>query len=309
MTLTAITKQGRLINPSVLIANGHAEAIVLVGVKNAEAAGVFCPHCLKRTGVYHPVKFRNAQVRAKHFYHPANLESAAECSTHSSESEKHLAAKVAINDWIAQSNPDEQDLDCHWMISDGAANRKPDVWVRRGALVEAHEIQISPISADDLRQRTLDLKHHGATSVHWYLYGGVFCPTNRQTLRSLGAKVFHLWFENGDAAFPKWKLDTGEGLNAIPRGASASDNCATRPKASARPEQPSARTINVITHKRKPGWEGVIYDWPWNLPDMLDVQWVKVPSDSRIPITPARYPLRDLLLDNSDIQPREAQNV
>lgn len=322
MTLSAVTKDGEIINPSVLLALGRPEQAVMTSVRMAINTGIFCPHCLRETGKYHPVKFRNAQVRVKHFYHPANLDKASECSHYSNESEKHLAAKVAINDWIAQSKPDEQHLDCHWMKSDGVANRKPDeqhldchwmksdgvanrkpdVWVRRGNVIEAHEIQISQISDSELKQRTLDLRQHGASVVHWYLYKSVFTKPNRQILHGLGAKVFSLWFEDGDVAFPRWQVDTGEGLESKPRGSNSADSCVVKHRA--RPVE--SRSINVVTHNRKPGWEGVIYDWPWNLPDMIDIQWIKVPEDYTVPSHPSRYPLRDVLLDGAEIQPKQA---
>lgn len=295
MTLTAVTKTGDLFNPSAMIYHGRDELEVVSTVQRLASAGLFCPHCLKQTGEYRQVRFRNAQVRAKHFYHLGDSDHASECANYSNEGEKHLAAVAAVGDWLDAKEKRFNSA----MATDGVTVRRPDIWVQRGNVVEVHEIQISPISPEELQQRTQDLRAHGTSSVTWYLYGGVYNPANRQALRNVGAVIYHLWFEDG-ITFPRWKLDSGDIPKAVQRKSSVSDGCSTQKHSGAKSIE-ATRSVNVVTHSRKPGWEGVIHEHPWGLPDMIDIQWVKAPKDSALPIQPSRYPLRDLLLDGAAI--------
>lgn len=67
---------------------------------------------------------------------------------------------------------------------------------------------------------------------------------------------------------------------------------------------PSANTDKIIgakvTHPRKEGWSGIVYDIPWGQPSppqMVDVLWQSSPSNVHETTgDPIRYPLRDLIL-------------
>lgn len=300
MTLTAVTKNGTLINPSIMISTGRDELEVVFEVRNLND-NLFCPHCLRRTGEYFPVKFRNAQSRAKHFYHLRQFDQAQECQHFSTESEKHIAAITAIADSLAATEPDEIRIDTFTMASEGVTRRKPDIWVRRGQAIEVYEVQVSPISLEDFQQRVQDARKHGAIGVTWYLYGGNF---NNLSIR-LWAKqnrvtIYHLWFEDGDASIPRWKVDDGVGLERSQK-ASASDNCSTQSSDRHSAPETTAKPKGNITHIRKPGWVGVIWEKPWGGEKILDVQWVEAPEGKTVPLFPSRYPIADLLCNGEPI--------
>lgn len=320
MTLTALTKNGKLFNPSASIFAGRDELKVITQVRLAQNKGLFCPHCFAQTGEYYPVKFRNTQTRAKHFYHLADVEHARECQNYSTESDKHMAAVMIIGDTLSATSPTDIEVDNLWMESDGVTRRKPDVWIRRGDRIEVHEIQVSPISLEDLQQRSSDLKQHGASSVSWYLYGGNYNRSNRLWAKRNRVQVYHLWFEDSDIRRPTWRLDDGVGLQDEPRSSdrdrchlkdTASSNAAkaqlvTRENLTARfqKQQQVAQSVvqGDITHIRKPGWFGVIYERPWNSTDMIDVQWIQAPEGKDLPLSPSRYPIADIRRNGEVLQ-------
>lgn len=207
MSIAALDNDLKLLVPSLMLEAGISRAEVLTAVQRRQKSGLFCPHCYQKTGKRFEVRYRNSESRRVHFYH-SNLDG-HECEHYSTESEKHLSAKAKIRDRLLL---DESVAEVHlefFLEMEGQAGwktRKPDVLViRPNGTREAHEVQISPISPEDLESRTCDLKQV-CDRIVWYLHGKAYNETNRLKCSNLNADCYHLWFEDSDAERPMWKL-------------------------------------------------------------------------------------------------------
>lgn len=247
MTLTAIDQNMVLFNPSALIEQGADPADIAFRSRTASQKGLFCPHCYLRLGKLHEVRYRHTSSRRVHFYHPKYESESKDCKNHSAESERHLAAKAAIAHSLEVSGLTNIKLEARLEFLDGGLTfRKPDILVvyPNGAM-EAHEIQISPITSNELERRTQGLRQHGCDSVVWYLAGKNYSEENRQWCHSNNVKYFHLWFENSDAAMARWKTGEPPQKAQQKNSSTSSDRCATKPKK--RGQNPSVAAQPIVT--------------------------------------------------------------
>lgn len=311
MTLTAVTASEDLFNPSVMIDRGVKREDVVRMMRSHQKVGLFCPHCLGKTGEMVPVIFRNTESKRVHFFHPQNEAEGRECSKYQGESEKHLAAKAAIQRQLQIDGLSEVKLEVLLKYTPGLPWRKPDILVTHlSGGQEAHEIQISYISAAELLERTNDLKAHKADRVVWYLYGKNFNQENRQICHSNNIECYHLWFENQDIGAPRWKKDEGFAIAARQGQGSGPDACSRKPfKQVPQPQfKPKVQSPvfpegkRIVAHKSKPGWVGYVYETPWGMDGICeDVMWVQSPADPTtekpypLPIYPQRYSTQDLV--------------
>jgi Competence protein CoiA-like family len=207
MTLSAINKRLELFNPSALIELGRSRENVVVAMREGSREGLFCPHCFITHGSMVEVRFRNSERNRVHFYHAQKGDAAkSECVNQNGESERHLSAKTAIASSLMVEGLVDAKLE-YRLLTPGLAFRRPDIYItRHNGAIETHEIQISYISAEEIRSRTADQKAHGSSNVVWYLFGKVYSLENRSMCEAIGATVYHLWFVDGDIAKPKWRL-------------------------------------------------------------------------------------------------------
>jgi hypothetical protein len=208
MSLTALTRELNPLNPSLLMANGKPRLSVSKQCKAAQDnGGLYCYHCYRRTQQFLPVRFRNAETKRAHFYHPRLEGAQKECENFSGESEKHLFAKTAIEARLRIQGLTDVSFEVKLIVDFSLGrHRQPDLLVTypNGAL-EAHEVQISPLTLAQLQERTADLKRR-CGGVVWYLHGEAYSVANREWLDQNGIKSYRLFFVNNDAAEPKWVL-------------------------------------------------------------------------------------------------------
>lgn len=270
MTLSAIRKDGTLLNPSLMIAEGVDRLDAVEIAKDAQSdKDLFCPHCYHKLGKLYEVRFRNAEARRVHFFHPKYEGEESECKNYSNESEKHLSAKKAIELRLNAQGLGEVGLEVRMQVSfELAKHRKPDIVVTypNGA-IEAHEVQISAISLEDLQARTEDLKRIGGVVV-WYLHGKAYNTTNREWLHQHGIKCFRLWFEEGEADAPRWEVAPPiqkRGKSTPQSDGSGYDQCGeySAPKAKRKKKNYVTEdwfpAVGDKVHKRyNDGWTGLI---------------------------------------------------
>ena len=339
MTLTAIDRDLKIYNPAAEISANpeSSQGVIEATIIAQREIGLFCPHCyqwgLEKDGTeqWAIVRFRkgveNADgllSRRPHFFHPSapDKESDGKCIHWKAESDHHSSAKKYIAALAERlSGVETVDVDTLWLETEDGRKRKPDVLVTyQNGKRSAHEIQVSPITLDLLMQRSQDIKDAGVDSITWHLYGKNFNRELRSYLWNNGFKCFHLWFEDGER--PQIKEANESPDKPLKERSSGRDTCSresvnySQPKvasdttaiAVAKPK--SARTTAKektfpVRHQRKPGWEGEIYESPWNLPDHLDVIWRRSPLDEEgkrfpLPVDPIRYPIKDLIIEVED---------
>lgn len=238
MVLNAISKDGQIICPAELIAEGADQGDIFRLVRKQQAKEpYFCPECLGKYNQWIPVDFhRSTHVRC-HFAHKRKTDKP--CNNKVSESEKHLTAKRVIAKSLSIQHAGKLDgssphIDDKFFYGDGVASkRRPDVWLQfAGGAYEVHEVQLSRIDSAELDARTRDLRRFlrnemmdasiakrrnskgfvelavgQAASVHWYM-----SPRNlNDEIRAWAAEqngvyLYRLTFDQ-DTHQPKWSLD------------------------------------------------------------------------------------------------------
>ena len=280
MSITALkeTIRGfRLVNPSQDIATGGDRDVIVQKMRAAQdiQGGFYCPHCFEKIGEKKSVRFRNNTDKRVCFYHAGEN---AECPNWSGESDDHKRAKYAIAaDLESKGCGAEIKIDSI-TLKDDEKRRKPDVLATypNGAL-EAHEIQLSPISIEVWQKRTDDLKLLGCASTRWYfgskISAGLILEASRSSTDCYRLKI--------DDLSVTWDL--------IQR---------PKEKAEKPPESiPYKSDKPLYHHIRKPGWVGEFYARPWGLEHlMVDLIWIASPNGEHLERRrkPERYPLRDL---------------
>ncbi|MCU0553111.1 MAG: hypothetical protein MUC48_27595, partial [Leptolyngbya sp. Prado105] len=231
MTLTAINSKLELFNPSALIEQGDDPADVAFSSRESMKDGLFCPHCYQRLGKLHEVRYRHTSSRRVHFYHPKYEAESRDCKNHSGESEKHLSAKAAIARRLEIDGLTNIKIEARIELLDPALTfRKPDILLTYpNGVMEAHEIQISPITSDELARRTQGLKQHGCGSVVWYLAGKNYSEENRRWCHANNVKYFRLWFEDSDPAMARWEAGKPPQSAQQRKSGSSTDQCSTKP--------------------------------------------------------------------------------
>jgi len=280
MSITALRETMRgfqLINPSHDIANGGDRDVIVKRTRDAQdlQGGFFCPHCFEKSGEKKRVLFRNNTDKRVCFYHTGEN---AECANWSGESDNHKRAKYAIAaDLESKGCGAEIKIDCI-TLKDAEKRRKPDVLATypNGA-IEAHEIQLSPISIEVWQQRTADQKSLGCASVRWYfgskISSELILEASRSSIECYRLKIDDLSVTWKLIERPKEKVE--KPLEAVPY----------------KSNKPCYR------HIRKPDWVGELYDHPWGMEGvMLDLIWIASPNGEHLERKrkPERYPVRDL---------------
>lgn len=244
MTLSALTKDFTIYNPSLLIDQGSDPGREAVNARLKSTAGLYCPHCYQRTGVLREVRYRNSEKRRVHFFHPKYEGEGKDCKHFSNESARHLAAKAAIAHSLRSQGLENISLELRLETIDPALTfRKPDILVTypNGAM-EAHEVQVSRIDSVELDRRTQGLKQHGCATVIWYLGKGNYTRENREWCSRNAVRCFKLWFEDEDEAKPRWIEDPGIKPKVEPTRQRGDDRCYVKPQKSvsapAAPTQP-----------------------------------------------------------------------
>jgi len=205
MTLTAITGENVIVDPSLALESGADRFDLMEAMRRLkEEVGLYCPHCLGKTGKLNVVKYRNSESRRVHFYHPTQKHTDGGCINYSSMTEKHLIAQYAVSKALEL---DGWETKIELVIKDGETT-KPDVLaVNADGVKIAHEIQIQPISLDGPRGIVARSKRHlnnGLDGVAWYLYGKSWNIVNRQFCSRINeAACYRLRF-SGDGAIPVW---------------------------------------------------------------------------------------------------------
>lgn len=206
MTLSAITADFELFNPSALINSGKDRTRIVLDMRNRQKNGLYCPHCYRSSGDLIPVNFRNTETKRPHFFHLHVVEDGKECTNYSGEGEKHDAAKTFLEQFLQKQGAFEVLVDKIYVVADDGRKRKPDLLVTYElGQREGHEIQISPINSTQLEERTNDIRDAGVQRVVWYLYGKNFNKENRAWCCRNNVPCYHLKFDY--ANIPTWTLD------------------------------------------------------------------------------------------------------
>lgn len=178
MTLHAITEDGRIISPYRMIGDSPVHEIYQDIRKEQLSSKFFCYECYAKQGALEVVRFRgtNHEKVRPHFAHSSD--DACPNKATGVESERHIAAKTVIGHHLEIDGftvePEK------FLGTDASRHRRPDVVAHRSVdgvvEIQAHEIQLSPITCDELDERTENILAHfeamypdGIATVHWYL--------------------------------------------------------------------------------------------------------------------------------------------
>lgn len=288
MTLTAVSADHQLHNPSALLDLGQARSGVSTYIRALQKDGLYCPHCLIKSGNLIPVRFRDARDKRPHFFHPQSEGREEQCKHYSTESEKHLNAKSAIAESLKLAGLVQVEIEVLLQYAPGLPWRKPDILVTEylGAMT-AHEVQISYINSSELSARTADLKKHGCTRVLWYLYGKNFNDENRHWIHRSGMECYRLWFEEGDSLSPRWKLTPYQPIKGHSPG-KGMDTCSAKVKpVAAGPKDLTGLYRHINPAIAKHNWHArIIADYG----DFVDVVWEEQPIPGA---TICKHPLYD----------------
>ena len=207
MTLVALKKDSKLttLSPCIQIERGAKRTEVIARVRKMQSDNqLYCYDCFQKTGLFYPVRFRNPEHARMHFFHLQDGEIQSKpCTNYRSESEAHINAKEAIQAALQVQGL----ISCQLEVT--LENRRPDLLVTYpNGVLEAHEVQISPHTSDQIRERTDDMKQRANVArVHWYLGIKAYTRENREYCCDSGTPYYRLFFPDG---IPKWEEKTGE---------------------------------------------------------------------------------------------------
>lgn len=158
MVLSAMTRAGQIVTPYRMLAQGMDTHDAYSEIREAQRDGEVycCPHCFKATGKRVALNFRGTSPEntRPHFYHSST--SKEKCAAYSGESEAHITAKDYIAGWLQAKGALDVYTEFHLDNLDGQV-RRPDIVAVYGDRIEAHEVQISPITSTEIAQRTEDI--------------------------------------------------------------------------------------------------------------------------------------------------------
>lgn len=118
-----------------------------------DSSQLMCPDCRE------PMFIRAPEMKITHFCHYP--EAANECE--GGESVRHAVGKIRVARHLRQTNEHAQ-IEYEKRVG----SRRADILLTYlGGLQCAHEIQLSPLDHEELRQRSLDYHEHGI-AVHWW---------------------------------------------------------------------------------------------------------------------------------------------
>lgn len=144
----------------------------------------------------HPMHVRQGLVITPHFAHNPSFPDGRrrpECvlDGFGGESELHMRAKINLMRWIAEQDS-YSGVHCEVEVVLPEVNRRADIMVMfDDSFWEAHEIQFSPITPDELEERTRDYERYQKGrigSICWWLGGDADTQENRDwSMRRFGA--------------------------------------------------------------------------------------------------------------------------
>jgi competence CoiA-like predicted nuclease len=306
MSLTALTSSNGLYNPSLILEVTKDRDTV---VRNArimqKAYGFSCPHCFALTGERLPVYIRNASDRRIHFVHEKSLKGGQKCTNHRNMSERHLNAQSAIQHYYTTKFPTctiklEVRLQSHPKLT----FNRPDVLILYpNGVQEVHEVQLSPMTGEELLARTASLKANGAGNVVWYLGDkGHSTETVNSCLKS-AITVNKLSFTDDD--MPSWEPIT-KFIKQHPSKQPTESTCSytsktqnnvipinsRSPQQSQPPTSPAPKEVkNPYSDRQKYrhktlGFDAYFVETPWGM-EGITVQ-VFIPDQDRITVLPLR---------------------
>lgn len=205
MSATAIDENLNIYSPY-LIPEGLTKNQKLLDEKKATKQGHrYCPQCYEATKKLIPfVALRNCEDRIDHYVHKAN---SSPCSGSSAESTKHELAKIEILKYL-QSQGKLAAVEMNIKDPELGLMCRPDVTATFLDKKEAHEVQLSPITLEQLDARTQKMVDMGFSKIHWYLGNATYRQSSREYLRSSTlTQCYHLTFEAG--GLPTWRPDRG----------------------------------------------------------------------------------------------------
>lgn len=304
MSLTALTPSNALYNPSLILELTKDRETVVRNTRIMQKTyGFVCPHCFAWTGERLPVRVRNSEDRRIHFVHEKSVGDGRKCANYRNMSERHLNAQAAIQQYYTTRFPTctiklEAILRSHPKL----AFNRPDVLILYpNGVQEVHEVQLSPMTGEELLDRTASLKGNGVGNVIWYLGDkGYSTETVNSCLKS-GIAVNKLSFTDDD--MPSWEPIT-RFIKRHPSKESTESTCSytsksqgsVTPIASRSPQPvelptpPKPKEIkNPYSDRQKYrhkilGWEAYYVQTPWGM-DGITAQ-VFIPEQERITVIP-----------------------
>lgn len=215
MTLSAITKGGKVITPYKMIASGNTveahETYQAIDRLLERGVGLFCLDCYYEYGEYFPVGLRKTDTSKTkpHFAHPPSQ--ACQSKPASKESINHRTAKEFLAKYLEDA---DAKVFVERRMKSGDTCRQPDVMAVFPDRVEAHEIQLSRIDSNALRQRSIDLANLLAEQypdkrvrINWYLSPKNQIDDNWLVFRAADWWGYKIWFDDD---IPSWQLASPE---------------------------------------------------------------------------------------------------
>jgi len=200
--LTAMSDEFNYFNPSLYTQNEREATIPLIRELTREGR-MICPHCFVKDGQKHEVSLVNPKDKITHFRHKQG-DRTKECSSYRGESDKHLTAKLAL---VAQLTQDGGYAEIETRkYGETGLFRTPDVTSTfLNGDKHAHEVQVSPITVEALKERTNALRSIGFKHVHWYLIEKNRKDENVNFLIDhFTASAYHLLFDRD--GIPSWSI-------------------------------------------------------------------------------------------------------
>jgi competence CoiA-like predicted nuclease len=198
--LTAINEELEYLNPSLYTQTERDLNLPRIR-KLANQGGIICPHCLVVCGQKHEVSLVNPKEKIIHFRHKKGDRS-QECLSYKGESDQHLTAKLSLlGELSIQGVFVEVETRKY---GETGLFRTPDVTATlANGQKHAHEIQVSSITVEKLKERTDALMSIGFVHVHWYLAKKNIKDENVNFLIDHDTSTpYHLQFDN--AGLPFW---------------------------------------------------------------------------------------------------------
>lgn len=305
MTLTALTGEGNLYNPSIFLElTGDRSAVIDIARSVQKRIGFFCPHCYAATKEMLPIRIRNTESRRIHFFHERSPEgSDHRCANYKNMSERHLNAQAAIQQHYTTNFPTcTIKLEAILRSNPALAFSRPDVLILYpNGVQEVHEVQLSAITGERIVERTQKLKANGAGNVIWYLGEKAYNAETVNTCLSNAIAVNKITFTDDD--MPSWKPVTTS-IKQHPSKQPTESTCSYMPKAqsnvipiaSRSPQQSEPPTPPAPKENKNPysdrqkyrhkilGWEAYYVQTPWGM-DGITAQ-VFIPEQERITVIP-----------------------
>lgn len=188
------------------------------------------------------------------------------CRNYSGETKKHQCAKHDIAEMFKQqSNVASVTIDTEWVLSSGGAKNKPDVLVYfQDGRIEAHEIQVSNITLDGLKERTANMQSSGVKVV-WYLHnparGGNYRKQElRRYLWSNSIDCYRLEFSEDEEQSFRVPADPPE--DDKPQRAKAQASCSRQSNVAVALQEVDFQAPPALAWEERPSQQSVMTNTP-----------------------------------------------